>query len=86
MIERFLKQTRFCDQQDYEKNLAFIVPEHFNFAYDVMDEWARERPDALAMLWTNDMGRQERITFARMKTLTHRPNGLLSPAAGHRAR
>ena len=70
MIERFLKQTRFCDQQDYEKNLAFIVPEHFNFAYDVMDEWARERPDALAMLWTNDMGRQERITFARMKTLT----------------
>ena len=70
MIERFLKQTRFCDQQDYEKNLAFIVPERFNFAYDVMDEWARERPDALAMLWTNDMGRQERITFARMKTLT----------------
>ena len=70
MIERFLKQTRFCHQQDYEKNLAFIVPEHFNFAYDVMDEWARERPDALAMLWTNDMGRQERITFARMKTLT----------------
>ena len=70
MIERFLKQTCFCDQQDYEKNLAFIVPEHFNFAYDVMDEWARERPDALAMLWTNDMGRQERITFARMKTLT----------------
>ena len=70
MIERFLKQTRFCDQQDYEKNLAFIVPEHFNFAYDVMDEWARERPDALAMLWTNDMGCQERITFARMKTLT----------------
>ena len=70
MIERFLKQTRFCDQQDYEKNLAFIVPEHFNFAYDVMDEWARERPDALAMLWTNDMGGQERITFARMKTLS----------------
>ena len=38
MIERFLKQTTFTSVEDYNKNLEFIIPEHFNFAYDVMDE------------------------------------------------
>ncbi|MGM9675276.1 MAG: AMP-binding protein [Bacteroidaceae bacterium] len=70
MIERFLKQTHFSNQRDYEEHLSFVVPAHFNFAYDVMDEWAREKPDGLAMLWTNDKGACQRITFARMKELT----------------
>ncbi len=72
MIERFLKQTHFSNQRDYEEHLSFVVPAHFNFAYDVMDEWAREKPDGLAMLWTNDKGACQRITFARMKELTDR--------------
>ena len=37
MIERFLKQTKFTSVEDYNKNLEFIIPEGFNFAYDVMD-------------------------------------------------
>lgn len=41
MIERFLKQTTFTSVEDYNKNLKFIIPENFNFAYDVMDEWAK---------------------------------------------
>ena len=46
MIERFLKQTTFTSVEDYNKNLKFIIPEQFNFAYDVMDAWAEEKPDA----------------------------------------
>ena len=38
MIERFLKQTTFASQEDYANNLEFIIPDNFNFAYDVMDE------------------------------------------------
>ena len=67
MVERFLRQTRFESVEDYNKNLEFIVPEHFNFAYDVMDEWAREWPDGLALLWTNDEGAEERATFSDLK-------------------
>ena len=37
MIERFLKQTSFTSQEDYIEHLEFIVPDHFNFAYDVME-------------------------------------------------
>jgi len=67
MIERFLKQTSFTSVEDYNKNLEFIIPENFNFAYDVMDAWAEEKPDGLALLWTNDQGKEIRTTFKELK-------------------
>lgn len=58
MVERFLKQTHFESTEDYNKNLEFIIPENFNFAYDVMDKWAEEDPERLALLWTSDRGKR----------------------------
>ena len=72
MIERFLKQTTFTSQEDYARNLSFIIPEHFNFAYDVMDQWAEEKPDKLALLWTNDEGDCKRFSFRDLKELSDR--------------
>ena len=43
MIERFLTQTKFSSVEDYKENLHFIIPDNFNFAYDVMDVWAEEQ-------------------------------------------
>ncbi len=70
MIERFLRQTHFESVEDYNQHLEFIIPENFNFAYDVMDEWAKEWPDGLALLWTNDQGEEIRTTFAELKEQT----------------
>ena len=67
MVERFLKQTTFTSYEDYNEHLDFIIPEHFNFAYDVMDAWAEEAPDKLALLWTNDEGVERRSTFGQLK-------------------
>ena len=67
MIERFLKQTKFTSVEDYNKNLEFIIPENFNFAYDVMDAWAEETPEKLALLWTNDQGEEIRTTYGELK-------------------
>ena len=67
MVERFLKQTTFTSVEDYNKNLEFIIPEHFNFAYDVMDAWAAEAPEKLTLLWTNDQGEEIRATFKQLK-------------------
>lgn len=67
MVERFLKQTSFTSEEDYNKNLEFIIPENFNFAYDVMDAWAEEEPERLALMWTNDHGEELRLTFADLK-------------------
>ena len=70
MIERFLKQTKFTSIEDYNKNLEFIIPENFNFAYDVMDAWAEEAPGKLAILWTNDQGEDIRTTYGELKVQT----------------
>ena len=67
MIERFLKQTKFTSVEDYNKNLEFIIPENFNFAYDVMDAWAEKAPEKLALLWTNDQGEEIRTTYGELK-------------------
>ena len=72
MLEKFLKQTSFQNNEDYREHLEFIVPERFNFAYDVMDAWAEECPDALALWWVNDKGDNRRISFGEMKELTDR--------------
>ena len=70
MIERFLQQTEFVSQEDFVRHFHIDVPEHFNFAYDVMDAWAEEAPDKLAMLWTNDQGEEKRFTFRDLKEMS----------------
>lgn len=72
MIERFLRQTHFSSVEDYRDNLHFIVPENFNFAYDVMDVWAEECPDKLALLWTDDEGGCVRFSFSDIKEQSDR--------------
>lgn len=67
MIERFLTQTRFTSEEDYREHLHFNIPENFNFAYDVMDVWAEEQPDKVALIWTNDEGEEKIFTFADLK-------------------
>ncbi len=67
ILNRFLKQTSFRDQKDFRENLEFIVPEHFNFSYDVIDVWAETEPEKLALLWTNDEGVCRRFTFGQLK-------------------
>ena len=72
MIERFLTQTKFTSEDDYAKHLHFIVPENFNFAYDVMDAWAEEKPDKVALLWTSERGEEVSTTFRDFKEQTDR--------------
>ena len=72
MLERFLTQTSFASEKDYAKHLHFKIPENFNFAYDVMDVWAKERPDNLALLWTDEKGDEIRTTYKEFKEQTDR--------------
>lgn len=70
MIERYLTQTQFTSEEDFRDNLHFVVPETFNFAYDVMDEWAKVTPEKLALLWTSERGEELRATYAEFKEQT----------------
>lgn len=67
MLDKYLKQTKFTSQQDFEENYHLFIPERFNFAYDVVDAWAEKAPDKLALVWTNDQGECHKFTFAEIK-------------------
>ena len=67
MVERFLTQTSFTSVEDFKEHLHFIIKENFNFAYDVMDEWAATYLDKTALLWTNDEGMEIRLSFSDLK-------------------
>lgn len=72
MIERFLSKTAFDSQEDFIRNLEIRVPDNFNFAYDVMDAWAAEAPDKLALVWTSDRDECIRFTFGDLKEQSDR--------------
>ncbi|KAA6332178.1 Acetyl-coenzyme A synthetase [termite gut metagenome] len=67
MVEKFLAQTTFASQEDFKANFKIIVPDNFNFAYDVVDAWATEQPDKKALFWTSDKDEYRQFTFAEIK-------------------
>ena len=67
MLEKFLEKCEFDSMEDFQKNYRVKVPENFNFAYDVVDEWARTEPDKPALLWTDEHGEECQYTFADIK-------------------
>ena len=70
MIEKFVKQISFSSHRDFTEHYKIIVPEQFNFAYDVADEWARTQPDKRALCWTNDQGAHRDLTYGELKKLS----------------
>ncbi|EKE76577.1 acetyl-CoA synthetase family protein [Oceanibaculum indicum P24] len=54
------------------------VPESFNFGGDVIDAWARERPDHPALIWCDDQGNERRLTYADIAELSNRVANALS--------
>ena len=70
MLEKYLKQTEFTGFEDFKANYKLIVPEQFNFGYDVVDVWAAREPNKKALLWTNDKGDCREFTFAEIKKYT----------------
>ena len=70
MLEKYLQQTEFKDFEDFKANYKLIVPENFNFGYDIVDAWAAKEPNKKALLWTNDHGECHEFTFSEMKKYT----------------
>lgn len=70
MLEKFLPRENFNSYEDFKTNYQVIVPEKFNFAYDIVDAWALAKPDKLAMVWCDDHDREKIFTFMEMKQLS----------------
>ena len=67
---RFLKKQKFDSYDDYLENAIPNVPEHFNFAYDVIDVLGNQSPDTTALIWTNDSGERRTFTFRDLSIMS----------------
>lgn len=70
MIERFTNRTDFTSYEEFARDFKLIIPENFNFAYDVVDAWAEEEPEREALLWTNPSGEERHFMFGELKKLS----------------
>jgi len=71
IIERFCR-TDFSSYEDFFENFTINVPSEFNFAYDVVDEWARMEPDKRALVWCDDNGAERTFTFSEISRESNR--------------
>ncbi|MBI4854536.1 MAG: AMP-binding protein [Acidobacteria bacterium] len=49
------------------KKFSWSVPEYFNFAFDVVDEWAKD-PNRLAMLWVGENREIKKLSYQYFQT------------------
>ncbi len=76
LLDRFLERTEFSSYDDFAAHFRLRVPEHFNFAADVVDVYARETPGKRALVWCNDQGELRTFTFEDLKQASDRAAGL----------
>ncbi len=79
MLEKFLPRQEFSSYEDFKANYRVCVPPDFNFAYDVMDAWAAERPDKPALVWIDDNQEEvSRYSFADLRRLSNQAANLFT--------
>ncbi len=76
LSERFLPRIEFSSYEDFRDNFDIRMPPSFNFAFDVVDEWARIEPSRTALVWCDDEGGEEVFSYARLKELSDRAASL----------
>lgn len=72
MLEKYLPRIRFDSYKDFIENYTVTIPENFNFGFDIVDGWAKEKPGNRALLWCDDHGEERVFTFEEMSRLSNR--------------
>ena len=68
LISRYCPRVDFDSYEDFYANYKCSVPANFNFAFDIIDEWARLDPGKLALTRTDDSGAVQSWNFSQIKT------------------
>lgn len=67
LLSDFVKNYReYTDYEDMRKNFALNIPNDFNFAYDVIDKYAKIAPEKRAFVWCNDEDEEHTFNFAEI--------------------
>jgi len=72
LLDKYVSKVDYESYEDFQKNFSINVPEDFNFAYDIVDEYAALCPDKRAMVWCDDEGNKKTFSFGELKILSDR--------------
>ena len=61
------KNTDYTSYENLKKNFSISIPENFNFAYDIADEYAKNEPNRQALVWCDDNDSERFFTFSDLK-------------------
>ena len=70
IIEKYTGRQEFSSYADFMEHFHVDVPDDFNFGYDVIDAWAEAMPEKEALLWVNDQGEVQHVTYGAFKNIT----------------
>lgn len=61
---KYLTENRpFKDYADFKANCRIKAPDNFNFAYDIVDEYAKIEPTKRALVWCDDNSEEHIFNF-----------------------
>ena len=66
LLNRFVNRSEFKSYEDYYNKFKLLIPEDFNFAYDVIEEYAKIAPEKRALVWCNDEGEEKIFNFGEL--------------------
>lgn len=67
LLNRFLPRQEFSSYEDFKENYKVIIPEGFNFGFDIVDAWAEAEPEKKALVWCDDHDNERVFTFTDIK-------------------
>ena len=63
MLERYLPRIEFDSYEDFKENYKVNAPADFNFGWDIVDGWAKEDKEKMALVWCDDHDGEVKLTF-----------------------
>lgn len=70
LVKRFVNREEFGSYEEFYREFKIIIPENFNFGYDVVDAYAAAEPERRALVWCDDHGGERIISFGELKRLS----------------
>jgi len=72
LLKKYLPRIEFDSYEDFYENYRVTIPENFNFAYDIVDEWAAMDENKPALVWCDDHGGEMFLSFGDISRMSNR--------------
>lgn len=77
LLQKFIDRVDYDSYEDLYANFKIHIPDNFNFAYDVVDDYAQNDPKKIALVWCDDNDERHVFTFKDISVASNRTANFL---------